>query len=73
MSNFNRKIKIQNTTTKTKKIINWWNEDISNIDNSKYKICNKCNGSGANDWEYPIRCKKCGGDGYTNLDGSMTF
>lgn len=42
----------------------WFSDELEELDTTKYSLCPDCNGSGENDWEFPVRCFTCFGNGY---------
>jgi DnaJ-class molecular chaperone len=41
-----------------------FNDEPIELDITVYELCPSCEGTGENDWEFPVRCFTCCGDGY---------
>lgn len=42
----------------------WFSDELQELDTTKYILCPSCDGSGETDWEFPVRCFECCGNGY---------
>jgi len=50
--------------------VGYFDNKPKKLDDTKYKLCPSCNGSGESDDEFPVRCFKCCGDGYIHKNMS---